>query len=258
MADPESVIRAVGDQGVDLRVLSVPLEAVPQKPGEPARDRMQRINDAMAELCALDDRLVGLASIDAYAGDDGAVELHRAVDTLGLVGCFVECANRGTLISDQVAAPTLAAAASRDLPVFVHPVQESTLNEKYKAFSFYQMNLGRAAIASTALAAMLEAGTFDALPNLNICVSSFAIAGLIMGGLFDMTRPDAAEVLRKHVYVDTVGLTSPMLLATSGILGIERLVAASAEAGFSPEQRDLIASGNARRLFGSRLESQTR
>jgi aminocarboxymuconate-semialdehyde decarboxylase len=271
MANPDRVIQALDNQGVDYRILSLPLEAIPPHMSESRVDRMRRINDAIAGLCALDDRLFGMASIDAYTGDEGARELVRAVETLGLVGCYVECASDQKLISDPVALPTLITAASMRLPVFVHPVQEPALNDKFGLSSFYQMNLGRAAIASTTLAAILESGTFDDIPDLRICVSSLSISAMALGGLFAQTRDDAKSLLRKHVYADTFGLNAPMLSVTRDILGIERLmlgtdwpifsgysvrerlIYASAVAEFSDEDRNLIAAGNARRLFADRL-----
>ncbi|MEM9738881.1 MAG: amidohydrolase family protein [Pseudomonadota bacterium] len=267
MANPQRLIQALSSQGVDRRIVSVPLEAIPLRPGETGTDRMRRINDAVAALCAADDRLSGLATIEAYAGDAGAEELIRAIDQLGLVGCFVESANGTQLIADAVARPTLTAAAERGLPVFVHPVQDMTLSAKYRVNSFYQMNLGRAAITSVALAAMIESDVFESLPNLSVCFSSFAISALVLGGLFDMSRPDAKALLRKHVHVDTVGLSATMLTTMRDLVGIEhmllgtdwpvfsgysvrdRLIKATAEAGFSNRERALIASGNARRLF---------
>ncbi|MEO0467595.1 MAG: amidohydrolase family protein [Pseudomonadota bacterium] len=267
MADAEGLRRALDEQGVDRRIISVPLEAVPAQPGETASDHMRRINDALAELCETDPRLYGMAMINAYAGDAGASELERAVGDLGAVGCFVESARGNQLISNAACRPTLEAASSLGLPVFVHPVQEPSLDRKFEVASFYQMNLGRAAVASTALASLLESGVFDQLPNLNICVSSFALAALALGGLFDMTRPDARALLQRHIHVDTVGLNAPALRFTADILGADRLIlgtdwpvfagdslrdrfiAAADEADFSSEERRLIASGNARRLF---------
>ena len=267
MSDPEGIRQALDEQGVDRRIICAPLEAIPSNPGERPSARMQRINEAVSELCASDPRLYGLASIDAYSGDAGADEVQRAVRELGLIGCFVESANGDRLISDPVCRPTLETADTLGLPVFVHPVQEPSLSRKFDIGGFYQMNLGRAAVASTALASLLESDVFDELPNLNVCVSSFALAGLALGGLFDMTRTDTRALLRRHIHFDTVGLNAPMLRFTADILGADRLLLgtdwpvfagasvrddyrdAARTAGFTSAEQKLIASGNARQLF---------
>ncbi|MEM8935237.1 MAG: amidohydrolase family protein [Pseudomonadota bacterium] len=267
MGDPERLRQSLDAQGVNRRIINAPLEALPPLPGELAKDRMGRINDTVAALCETDPRLLGLASIDAYAGDVGARELERAVAELGMVGAFVESARDGRLISAPEARPTLATAAALGVPVFVHPVNDMTLSEKFNLNSFFHLNLGRASITSAALADMIETGVYDALPDLRTCFSSLALSAILSGGLLETTRPDARDVMRQHVYVDTVGVRGTLIRALSDVLGVERImvgtdwpvfsgfsvrdrfIQACAECGFDVRERNLIAHGNARRLF---------
>ncbi|MEM6534143.1 MAG: amidohydrolase family protein, partial [Pseudomonadota bacterium] len=236
---------------------------------EKPESRMARINEAMAETVQRSDgRLLGLATIDAYAGDVAADELSRAVSDLGLVGAFVESASGNEILSAPRARPALEAAAKLNVPVFVHPVQETAQTRQFNLKGFYQTNLGRGAMNSIALAGLLEAGVFDELPTLRTCFSSFAVTAILFGGLFNMTRPDAADLLRQHVYVDTVGVHPTMMRAMIDVLGVDRLVVgtdwpvfrgysvrdrlieACYELELSAPYRNMIASENAKRLLG--------
>lgn len=260
---------SIGEQDINRRVINTPLEMVATKRGEERSELCRRINDSLAEICANSGgRLLALASIDAYAGDKGAAELRRAVSELGLLGAFVESASGNRLISAQQARPTLAAAAELGVGVFVHPVQEMTTAIKYGLSSFYQINLARASINSVALADMLEAGVFDELPALRVCFTTLALSAILFGGLIKTTRPDASDILRRQVYVDTIGVNATLIRATADVLGLEhillgtdwpilsgysirsRLIQAAADCGMDTNQRSLVASGNARRFLG--------
>lgn len=269
MGDPERLRAAMEDQGVDLRVINAPLEIAAPAPGESRVSLARRLNDALAEFCAESGgRLLGLASIDAFAGDEGAIELTRAVEELGLAGAFVESAFGDYLISSTRARPTLEAASQLGAPVFVHPVNDPTHTVRFDLPGFFPLNLGRASITATALAGMIESGVFEELPNLRVCFTTFAITSLLFGGLLDMTRPDAPEILRRNVYVDTIGVNATLIRAVADVVGIERvvvgtdwpifsgysvrsrLVEAARAMGLDNDEIALIAHANARRLLG--------
>ena len=62
-----------------------------------------------------------------------ARELTRAVKELGLRGVFVESAKRDLLLGAKETRPTLAAAASLGVPVFVHPLTDPQLHKRSPA-----------------------------------------------------------------------------------------------------------------------------
>ena len=87
---------------------------------------MIRINDRFAELIAVDpERLLALATIDAFEGEAAAQEVERTVQTLGLQGVCVDCAQGDCYLDESEARPTLIAAAPLGVPVFVHPISLS-------------------------------------------------------------------------------------------------------------------------------------
>ncbi len=154
-------------------------------------------------------KLYGLATVDAFSGDDGARELTRAVRELGLRGVFVESAKRDLLLGAPETRPTLAAAAALGVPVFVHPLTDPQLHRRFSRIGRIGMRLARATINSAALISLLEGGTFDEMPKLQVVVTTLAFGGVLLAGGFgdgQRIRRDAPELARRHVYIDTMGL----------------------------------------------------
>src|SRR5690606_31522415 len=119
-------------------------------------------NDQIADLVAKNpDRLHGLATVDAYAGDAAARELTRAVRELGLRGVFAQSARGNLLLDAPEARPTLAAAAELGVPVFIHPISDAQLRQRFGRYGRLGTQLTRSTINSAALVALLEKGVFD-------------------------------------------------------------------------------------------------
>src|SRR5579872_2087106 len=93
LTDLPAQLRAMDEAGIDAKVLSAPGSVlVPHSTALPL-DLMRRINDEFASLVAAHpDRLLALATIDAFHGDVAAREVERAIRTLGLHGICVDCA----------------------------------------------------------------------------------------------------------------------------------------------------------------------
>ena len=254
-------------QEIDRRILSSPLETAALEKDETRNQAAKRLNNALAETThSSSGKLLGLATVDTFGGEVAAQELERAVKELGFVGLFVESAYQDRIISHPSALPVLATASQLKLPVFLHPVQNPTHLDRFGLTSFFQTNLSRATINSIAVASLLESGILDQLPSIQICTSSFAISALLFAEM-KMTRPDAQDLLRRHFYVDTAGINPTLMRATIDVLGVDRVVVgtdwpifrpksirarltqAFVELNLSPDDQQLIASGNARRLL---------
>ena len=108
-------------------------------------------------------RLYGLATVDTYGGDAGARELTRAVRAR-LARRVRGKREEGSPAHAPQARPTLAAAAALGVPVFVHPVTDPAMHNRFKRYGRLGVRLARSTINSAALFALLEGGTFDALP----------------------------------------------------------------------------------------------
>ncbi len=272
LADPGALIASIESSGIAARVISTPLEFVRDAEGSVPPGIIPRINDALAELVQRHPgRLYGLATVDAYSGEAGARELTRAVKELGLRGVFVESA-KGDLLPDAAEArPTLIAAATLGVPVFLHPVPDAELRARFKRLRRLGERLTRGTINSAALFALIEGGAFGDIPNLRVVVTALALGGLLLAGGFgngEWLRRDAPAHARRHIYVDTTGLqpatfrsaiellgTDHVLMGTDWPVAVEtsvsyRMHAAFAGCGLDAAEQQMIAGGNARTLLG--------
>jgi predicted TIM-barrel fold metal-dependent hydrolase len=202
LADEGALERSLGG---GARVVSTPLEFVPRVP-------VQRINESIARVVAKHpNRLVGLASVDAYDGMAAAEELTRAVKALGLRGVFVESAKDELLPDCEHAQPVFAAAASLGVPVFLHPVPDLPLRSRFKDERF-----ARSTINSAAILAMIAAGMFEKHSGLKVVVTALALGGLLL-----------ADRVPDGVFIDTTGTKPATLRGAIELLGASRIVAGS-------------------------------
>jgi predicted TIM-barrel fold metal-dependent hydrolase len=273
LQSPTALLASVESAGLAARLINTPTAFIEDADGNAPAGAHQRINDQMAEFVSRHPgKLYGLATVDAFAGDDGARELTRAVRELGLRGVFVESARRDLLLGARETRPTLAVAAALGVPVFVHPLTDPQLHRRFSRIGRIGTRLARATINSAALISLLEGGTFDELPKLQVVVTTLAFGGVLLAGGFgdgQRIRRDAPELARRHVYIDTMGLNPAVIRAAVDLLGAdhvlmgtdwpiveeksvpERLKAAFAHSGLSAAEQQMIASGNTLKLLGA-------
>lgn len=272
LVDAEALVDAVATGDLAGRVVNMPTALMADADGKVPSGTERKMNDQIAELIARHPaRLFGLATIDAFSGDAGATELNRAVKELGLRGVFVDSARGEWLLDAPQARPTLAAAAALGVPVFAHPVNPRQLTRQLSPFGRLGTFLARGTINAAAMIALLEGGVFDELPDLRVIVTTLAIGGVLLAGVFGTKsniRDDAPELARRHIYVDTMGFDPILIRACIDLLGSDhvlvgsdwpivstgpitaRVESAFSAIGLSDDDRDLIAGGNALRLLG--------
>ncbi len=279
LAGPEALIASLDESGVSARVISTPLEFLHDAEGRVPAGTVERINDSVAELVRRHPgRLHGLATVDAYSGDGAAHELVRAVTHLGLRGIFMESA-KGTLLPDAPEArPTLLAAATLGVPVFLHPVADAGLESRFRRFGRLGVRLTRSTINSAALFALLEGGVFEELPSLRVVVTALAFGGVLLAaGMPDGSRlrKDTPSAKRRHVYIDTTGMDPVAAQGAIDVVGADHVVVGTDwpvvqessvraklqamfdGAGLGEEERRCIAGKNALGLLGAHDQQKT-
>lgn len=269
LASVDTLIGSIERSRIAARVINTPLEFLRDADGSLPRGLIPRINDAVADLVAKHpDRLYGLATVDAYSGEAGAIELIRAVKELGLRGAFVESASGDLLPDAEEARPTFAAAAALGVPVFIHPVEDPSLFSRFMKYGRLGVRLTRGTINSAALFALLEGGVFDQIPNLQVVVTALALGGLLLaGGVGDgaRLRRDTPAMMRRHVYADTTGLHPVIVRSAVDLLGPdhvlmgtdwpvvletpERIAAVLAACDLDTTAQAMIAGGNTLQLL---------
>src|SRR6185295_10706324 len=101
MQSEAALLASIESAGIAARVINSPTAFLEDADGNPPADATRRINDQIAETCSKHaSKLYGLATVDAFSGDDAARELTRAVKELRLRGVFVESAKKNLLLGD--------------------------------------------------------------------------------------------------------------------------------------------------------------
>jgi predicted TIM-barrel fold metal-dependent hydrolase len=272
MQSQDALLASVESAGIAARVINTPTAFIEDADGKLPPGTIERVNDQMAELVAKHPgKLYGLASVDAFSGDDGAREVTRAVKDLKLRGVFLESAKGDLLLGAKETRPTLAAAASLGVPVFVHPLTDPELHKRFSRTGRMGLRLARGTINNAALISMLEGGTFDEVPKLQVVMTTLAMGGILLAGGFgdgSGIRSDAPALTRRHVYVDTMGINPAVVRCAVDLLGAdhvlmgtdwpiveeksvpERLQKAFAHCGLTAAEQQMIASGNTLKLLG--------
>jgi predicted TIM-barrel fold metal-dependent hydrolase len=250
LSDASALRQSLDEQGVSGRAISTPPEFL-------AGEDIERCNERIARTVQQDSRLVGLATVDAYGGERSARQLETAVRELKLRGVFVESARNFLLPNCAEAQPTLAAACSLGVPVFLHPVPDATLRQKFAQCGRMTERLSRSSINSAAVIAMLENGVFERHRQLKVVVTALALGGLLLAG----SPPE-------NLYIDTTGHDPIALSAAVRLFGPRRVIVGTdwpvvqeknlpqrlenllQGIGLGEADRERIASRNAKELLG--------
>lgn len=272
IANIDSLMTELDEVDLDRRVLSAPPSLVTPDGVVLAMTSMRAMNDHLAEVVsAHSDRLVGLATIDAFQGEQAAVELERAVDELGFRGVVIDCARGDLLLDAPQARSFLEVAAQRQIPVFAHPMSPARLSGELRNLGNWGRALARGTASSASLFSLISSGLFDELRGLRVVFAwlgggALPVAGTVPGS--ERLRRDTPESERWHVYVDTMGFEPSAVRYAVDLLGADHVltgsdwpiggVAASRErvsttlsaAGLTTEQQELVSWNNAASLLG--------
>jgi predicted TIM-barrel fold metal-dependent hydrolase len=271
LTDLDRQLESAASAGTDVKVVCAPLSSLAPAATVSIEQLAARTNDEMAQAVGEHGgRLVALATVDAYSGDAGAEEARRAVEELGLPGILLDAAQGELLLSDPVARPTLEFAAERGIPVYAHPVNPPVLAPRYAARGGIGVLLARGSESALSTLALISSGTLTELPGLELVIAGIGGAALLLSTFLD--RSDELAPLpsseRARLHIDTMGFDPAVIRFAVDVLGPERVLVGSdwpimwrepsrrrvtetlAEIPIAPEERALIAGGNARRLLG--------
>jgi len=228
LADEDLLLRDIRDGRISARVVNIPAQLIADADGCLPHDVIVAMNDAVAALAARHPgRIHGLASVDAYDGERSAREAERAIRELKLRGLFVDCARGELMIDAPQARPTLEVAAALGVPVFVHPVAPQPLTRQMAPYGVAGTLFARGTANSAALLALIEGGVFAALPGLRVVVTALAFGGLAAAAALASRRAQASDILRRHVFIDTMWPHAALIRAAIDIVGVQHVLAGS-------------------------------
>ena len=272
IANIDALMAELDQVDLDRRVLSAPPALVTPDGVVLAISSIRAMNDHLAEVVsAHPDRLVGLATIDAFQGDDAAAEVERAADELGLRGVVIDCARGELLLDAPEARPFLLTVSEREIPVFAHPMSPARLSSELRGLGNWGRALARGTASSASLFSLIASGLFDELRGLRVVFAwlgggALPVAGTVPGS--ERLRRNTPESERWHVYVDTMGFEPSAVRYAVDLLGAdhvltgsdwpiggvpasrERVHATLSAAGLTTDQQELVSWDNAASLLG--------
>jgi predicted TIM-barrel fold metal-dependent hydrolase len=232
-------IAAMDAAGIDLQVVSLTMPGTEAFPAGVAIPIAKDANDRLAAAVkAHPKRLQGFAALPTADPKAAALELERAVTTLGLKGAMINGHVQGGYLDDKKFWPIFECAEALRVPVYLHPREPHPMVMKTYFAGYEDLALpawGFAMETCTHYLRLLFSGVFDAFPNFTLILGHLG-EGLPfwLHRLDDHTRFAAArrglkkspaQYLRENLVVTTSGnFYTPALLCTIMALGIDNVI----------------------------------
>jgi 2,3-dihydroxybenzoate decarboxylase len=239
------------------------------------------LNDSLAsEVAKRPDRYAGFASVAMQDPSSAATELERAVTRLGLKGAMINGytntrdPQRVEYLDDPKFLPFWEAAASLDVPVYLHPrpPHEQRIYDGHR--ELLGATWGFAPETATHVLRLVYSGLFDRFPQLTMILGhlgeTLTYFSWRIQHCFEYNPSDKRverrlqDYLCDNFYVSTSGIFNDQALINAVLtIGADRILFAAdypyeamepaaqwiERAPISENDRRKIAAGNARRLF---------
>lgn len=270
------------ESGIDMQVLSYGNSSPQNLPPKQAVPLCQLANDELARVIAQNPtRFAGLAALPVGDPQAAAAELKRAVNELHLNGVLLKGNYAGKFFDDPCFLPIFEQAAALDVPVYFHPsfIPPAITQHYFASDQWSDVTTGILSSAGYGwhmdvgiqVMRMIVSGIFDKLPNLKLVSGHWGeLIPQFIERLDDELSGHAdlkhlfSDYYRHNVYVTPSGiLAEPQLKFVLDEMGPEHVLFAIdypykqakntqaflASASLSDQARDLIAHGNAERIF---------
>jgi aminocarboxymuconate-semialdehyde decarboxylase len=271
--DLDTRLKAMDETRVDVHALSLTQPMVYWAPAEFGAKLARAYNDGLAAAhLAHPQRFLGLAALPMQAPQIAVEEARRAATLPGIRGVYLATHVMGKNLDEPEFRPVFAACEALGLPVFLHPVNPlgAERMRKYHLRNF----IGNTTDTAVAAASLNFGGVLDAFPRLDVVLPH---AGGVLPALIGRmdhgatVRPELAHMkcppssyLRRFHY-DTVSHDDTALVHLIERVGADRIVMGSdcpadmsytrpvdvveRLAPLSPDERDAVLGGNAKRLL---------
>ena len=242
----EGRLREMDRIGLDLMVLSITTPGTQLLPAAQAVPLARQANDRVAAAVrAHPDRYAGFATLPTPDPAAAVAELQRAVQELGLCGAMIHGRTGDKYLDHADFRPLLAMAASLDVPVYLHPQlpPRAVRAAYYDGFGpelsalFAAAGWGWHLDAGVAALRLMLAGTFDALPTLQVVLGHWGemlpfylertavLTPLLKGPQYKGPQKAIAEYLRQNFYVTGSGQnTTAYLLRAVEVMSADRVM----------------------------------
>lgn len=265
--------------GIDLAVLSITSPGVQAFDAVTATRLAKDANDVLAAAVkANPTRLAGLAAVAPQYPVGAALELERAVRTLGMKGYLINSHTMGEYLDDTKFWPIFEAAQALDVPLYLHPREPSpAMVDPFLDYGLYFAGFGFAVETSLHAMRLIMCGLFDHFPKLRIVLGHMGeglpfwlqridnryLLQVKIGAVKKLPRLPSEYFLDNFVITTAGVMSAPALKLSLEVLGAERIMFAadypyeSVEDGvkfldtvdIGEDVRQKIYSTNAERIF---------
>jgi aminocarboxymuconate-semialdehyde decarboxylase len=231
------------------------------------------VNDGLANICREHpDRFLAFSTVALNRPSEAIAELERAVNELGLRGISVPSNVGGRTLEGPEFREIFAKINELGLPVFIHPVDRDDFP---KAWQSYRLDhyIGWPVDSAVSICKMICSGMLDRCDQIKLMVSHMGGPIHTLLARIDRANRDGASEKRpaeylKSFYYDTAGPShSGAIVGAAHTVGAERILfgtdlpwgqegdyleralAGVEEAALSPSQKEMIYSGNAKKLL---------
>ena len=213
MTDLDQQLALADSLGIDVLVVSAPpLAECLHLPGDEAGELLQHVNAQLAEAQkARPERIVALAALPMQAPEIALRVLDDAVDR-GIRGVMVMSSIEGTPIATPETLPVFRRIDALALPIVLHPAVRSRTYEPGAPPTVAEAGIEWMAETSHAAFNLIESGTLDACPALQVLHPHLGgvlpyVQGRLQRIQSERSPLDIGSYLRERFYTDTVGRT---------------------------------------------------
>lgn len=280
----ERRLKFMDENGVKTQILSY-VNTIPEDlPAEVAVEICRMANDDMAEITKkYPGRFEGFVTLPLQDIQASVEELERAVKSLGLRGIMLVSRFQGEFYSKKKFFPIFEKAAELGVPVYIHPAFiDSEIKKRYyddekineiTSFTWASAGFGWHLDAGMSVMHLILSGLFDRLPDLQVITGhNGEVVLYYMERMSTMLSPERtalkkniSDYFRSNIYISNSGMLSEdMTDFVIKQIGIDRVMFSLdypyiplknadkfiQNLSISQEDKDKIAFGNAKKLFG--------
>ena len=235
--------------GIDMQVLSLSFPGVEQFEASDATAMARSVNDELYQAVQqYPKRFSGLAAIAPQDPKAAAAELERAVNHLGFKGAMINGNIRGEYLDARKYWVIFEAAATLDVPVYIHPKMPSPdMIKPYLAYPGLASAMwGFAADAGLHAMRLMCSGVFDQYPGLKIILGHLGEAipfwlwridsrwleekqsDIASAEAYRHFQKSPGQYFKDNFYVTTSGMCwEPALQFVCNVLGAEKILFAA-------------------------------
>src|SRR6516225_6716068 len=272
-------LRDMDETGIAMQVLSLTAPGVQVFDPPTAVALARSANDQLADAIRNHpDRFAGLAAIAPQDPAAAAMELERAVRTLGLKGAILNSHTRGEYLDDPKFWEIFEAAESLGVPIYLHPTTPSPrMIGPFLDRGLDGAVFGFAVETSLHVLRIVVSGVFDRFPRLQLVIGhlgeglpywffriDFMYQRLASNNRYTRVpklRKKPSDYLKENFHITTSGMAwQPPILYAISVMGIDRvLYAMDYPYQFVPEEvkvtDDLpISDANKKKLYQTNAE----